>query len=243
MADLVDQRLGLRDETLSFEIGQDALASFVPVQSLIRAALCRDPRVFINDADPGQIMTLSHFKVRRVVGRCDLHSAAAKCRIHDFILNERKLAIQQWQDCRLTFVLLVALIFRVDGNSRVSEHRFRPGCCDLNESVRTPLQSVSNVIELRIDGFVDYLEIRQGGVTSRTPVDQAFSAIDQPFVIQADENFTNSARQACIKSESLARPVARRSDPADLLQDDSPVLLLPLPDSLDKFLSSEIMPC
>ena len=183
MTHIVEQRLRPREQPLRFKVGDNSLARLASIQALVRTALGRDLRIFVNDADLGEIVALTHLKVGRIVRRCDFHRTRAEGGIHERVFNYRNLAVQQRQDHGLPLELLVAVVFRVDGDGCISKHGFRPCRGYLNESALAPLQRISDEIEFRVDGFVDRLEIRQGRAASRAPVDQALAPVDQAFII------------------------------------------------------------
>src|SRR5205807_7540131 len=98
MPDVVREGLGPGEQTPGFKIRKNALPGFSSIQPLIWAAICRDLRIFTDDADLSQTMPLAHFKVRGIVGRRNFDNTGPKCRIDELILDERNLPVHQRQD-------------------------------------------------------------------------------------------------------------------------------------------------
>ncbi len=88
---------------------------------------------------------------------------------------------------------------------------------------------------------VDDLLRREGGQCLRIPVHHAQSAIDESLVIQVDEDLDDALRAFLVHSERRAVPVARGSQPSQLLQDDAAVLVSPVPGVLQKLLTRQVV--
>src|SRR2546422_608844 len=54
---------------------------------------------------------------------------------------------------------------------------------------------------------------------TRAPVDHSVAAVDQPLLPQRDEHFTHRAGIGLVEGETRPRPVARRADLPQLLED------------------------
>ena len=71
------------------------------------------------------------------------------------------------------------------------------------------------------------------------PVDQPLVAIDQPFLVELHEDLDDGARQPLVHGEALARPVAGRAEPFQLIDDDAAGLGLPRPHLLHEGLAAD----
>src|ERR1700732_1324130 len=60
--------------------------------------------------------------------------------------------------------------------------------------------------------------------------------------MQLDEYFHDRPRQALIHGEALARPVAGRAKPLQLIDDDATAFGFPLPDTLEELGAPQIAP-
>ena len=152
----------------------------------------------------------------------------------------------------------VTLIRRVDRHGAVAKHRLRAGGGDRDIVALFARDHVAVLVLLDIGvGFaagqrvlevphvaVDFLvldfEVGNRGFELRIPVDQPLAAVDQPFLVEADEHLQHGGRQALIHGEALARPVAGSAQPLQLVEDLAAGFILPLPDPLDELLASHL---
>ncbi len=148
-------------------------------------------------------MPLAHLKIGGIMSGRNFDDPRTEFEVDQRIFDEWNFATHQRKDDGLALVFLISFVFRIDSYGRIAQHRFRPRSSDFDEAVRRPFDRIFDVVELRINGFVYRLEIGQSRVASRTPIDQALAAIDQPFFIQADKNFADCAGQSLIQSEPL----------------------------------------
>src|SRR5437868_9012595 len=75
----------------------------------------------------------------------------------------------------------------------------------------------------------------------RAPVDDVFAAVDQSFIVQADEDLLDRGGEPLVHREPLALPVAGGPELAKLANDRASVLFLPLPDPFEEFFAAEVM--
>ena len=89
-------------------------------------------------------------------------------------------------------------------------------------------------------------KIRDCRLEMRVPVDQPLVAIDQPVIIEIDEDLAHSFNHLIVGVAMLAhgegqpRPVTACTKALELLDDLPPALFFPLPDFLDEFLAGKI---
>src|SRR5207237_4614862 len=76
--------------------------------------------------------------------------------------------------------------------------------------------------------------------TGRAPVDHRQIAIDQPVLVQPDEDVPHRARQTFVEREAKARPVGGSTEAFELIDDLATVFFLPLPHALDEFFAAAV---
>src|SRR5690348_3596726 len=94
-----------------------------------------------------------------------------------------------------------------------------------------------------------HLEVGDRRAEHRIPVDEPLAAVDEAFLVPANEHFRDGARQLRVHGEVAAvlafgigeLPVGRSAQAAHLARDARARLLLPLPDALDEFLATEVV--
>src|SRR5215469_1303430 len=84
------------------------------------------------------------------------------------------------------------------------------------------------------------LNVRQTRHQFGIPINQPLVFVDQPRSVEHDKHFAHRAGQSLIESEALPRPVARRAKTLKLTNDGTAGLVLPLPNTLDEAIASEL---
>src|SRR5690606_18527086 len=113
-------------------------------------------------------------------------------------------------------------------------------CCDYQVAAAIA-ERVTQVPQMAVFFLGNHLEVGDGGVEFGVPVDQALAAINQAFIVEADENFLNSFVEAFVHGEALAAPVHGGAEATQLLGDLAPGFFLPLPDPLEKLLTAQLL--
>ena len=224
-----------------FEVGDDLFARFVTVEAAIsRRRLVVDARVGRHHVDLGQPVALADGEVVEIVRRGDLDAAGAERRVDVLVRNDRNLPIAQRQANGVADQVPVALVVRVHRHGAVAEQRFRArgGDGQMPAAVRERVADVPQVAALFL---ADHLQIRDGGLQHRVPVDQALAAVNETLLVQAHEGFRHRRRQAGVHGEALARPVAGGAEPPQLAGDGAAGLGLPLPYAVQKRLAAQIV--
>src|SRR5690606_40599639 len=91
------------------------------------------------------------------------------------------------------------------------------------------------------DLAVNHVEVGEGCVTARAPVDQALAAVDQLFVVELLEDRADRPRRTGIHREAVARPVAGGPQRGELLANADLILVHPLPDALEEGFAAQVM--
>jgi len=128
VADGVGMVLCLQEGVFRFQVPHDFFTALVTVQTPVaRPGLFAHLSLLVDDDDLGQLVTPAHFKVVGVVGRGDLHRAAAEGGVDILVGNNRHLAANQGKEQGFSDQVFISLILRVHRHGDVTEHGFRPG--------------------------------------------------------------------------------------------------------------------
>ena len=222
-----------------FQILHYLLARSHAVQSGVLAAGGHDLRVAVDHLEPGQVVTFAGFKIVEVVGGRDFHHAGAEFRVGQIVQNNRNLAVHERQMDFAAMQVEVALIAGIDGHSGIAQHGFRARGGHHEVTIRTHYL-VADMPEVTGGFIMLSFEVRDGGIATGTPVDHVLAAIDETFLVEADEGFAHRARQALVEGKALARPIAGSAQLHHLLHDHAAGFRLPLPDGLFKLLPAEV---
>src|SRR6516162_7530788 len=82
-------------------------------------------------------------------------------------------------------------------------------------------------------------QIGDRGLAVRAPVNHVLAAVDQPFFVEADEDFANGGGKASVEREALARPVAACTQADHLALDGVARFGFELPNALFKFFAAQ----
>jgi len=186
-------------------------------------------------------MALADLEIVRVVRGRDFDDAGAEFAVDVSIRDDRNFTIHQREHHGLADEALVALVIRMDRDRRIAEHRFRPrGRHD--EKFFGASDRIAEMPELPRPLDVNDFEIADRGLAARAPIDHVRTAIEQPFVVEAQESFEHGAVKLRLEREMLARPIARGAEPDHLSFDRAAALRLPLPHAPLEFLAAEFQP-
>ena len=195
----------------------------------------------IEHADLRQIVPLADLEIVEVVRRRDLHRAGALLRIGVVVADDRNAPADQRQDRVLADQVLELFVIGMHRDRDVAQHGLRPRRRDDDELVGA-LDRIFDVPEMTAHLDLLHLEIGDRGQKLRVPVDQPLVLVDQAVVIERDEHLQHGARQPFVHGEALARPVARRAEPLELVDDGAAALGLPGPDPLQEFRPAHLAP-
>ena len=231
---------------LRLQLVTEGLAGFVAIHAEeVRAGL-RDPRLRVDDGDGVEAVPLPDLEVEGVVRRRDLHGAGAELGIDGVVGDDGNLPFDNGHPDVATDGGSVAVVVGVDRHRRVAEHRFDAcrGDDDPVRAVRTgPVdERVFDVDQLPGFVLVLDLDLRDGGVTTRAPIDDAVPAIDEALLVQGDEHLAHRSGQPVVEREPLPGPIRGEPEGANLLGDASPGAFLPGPHLLDEPFPTEVVP-
>ena len=189
----------------------------------------------IHDGRHVQVVAGAHRVVIRIVRRGDFHRAGTKLHIDVIISDDLELeVIAEWVWQLLAHKIGIAFIVWVNGNGNVTQHGLYTG--GGHDEVRFIIikRAIANGNQLALDVLVDNLDIRDGGLQHRRPVDQTVSLVNHALIIKVLKNGLHSAREAIVQGETLARPIYGVTNGTHLVLDGATVLFFPLPDLVNE---------
>src|SRR3712207_2943129 len=86
------------------------------------------------------------------------------------------------------------------------------------------------------------LQVGDGGLELRVPIDQALVAVEQALAIELHEHLEDGAGEALVHGEAFVLPIHRAAEPTELPLDRAAGLRLPLPDMLQERLTPHLLP-
>ena len=118
--------LHFNQQTQCIQVSDDGFARHKAIHATVffRCQLIHR-HIQVQDTDHGQLVTLTHCIVIRIMRGCDFDHAGAESLVHIIIGNHRDCAVTQRQMHLLTDQVFVAIVFRVDHDGHVTQHGFR----------------------------------------------------------------------------------------------------------------------
>ena len=238
--------LDLHQESLPRKLLHNGLSGRIPVHSAVRAAVLVDGGVVVHHIDHRQAVTFSHFKVVGVMGGGNLHHAGAEFPVHVSIRHHRNHPVHDGQHHALPDQVAVPLILGMYGNRGITQHGFRTGG-GKGQKLRGAGRAV--IIHHRIPDMpempglllVFHLRVGDGGIAHRAPVNHPGTFINIALLMHLHEDFRNRPVAALVHGKALPVPVAGRTQLLQLGNDAAAVFLLPVPCTLQKFLTPQVM--
>ncbi|MNY08397.1 hypothetical protein D3C86_1412500 [compost metagenome] len=132
MSNLVNVLFNFDQNTLFFQISYDVLTALETVLTLVRACIRIHRTAFVHNKNLRQVVTLTYFEIVRIMSRCDFNRAAAELFFYIVVCNNRNFTINDWEQQGLSDQVLITLIFRMNSNCRISQHRFWTCCRNYN---------------------------------------------------------------------------------------------------------------
>ena len=199
-------------KTHAIKLCNDLLTTLVPVKSFVFSAVFINGCIIIQDIDFRKVMTLSDFKIVRVMCRCDFNNTGTEFHVYIAVGNDRDLTVYNRKHYLFADHILISVIVRIYSNSRVSEHGLRTRRSKLNElrGADTSIffdQRIFDVPQMTCLLLILYFRIRNGSIADRAPVDNTAALVDIAFFVHLDEHFGNCLIAAFIHGETLSVPV------------------------------------
>ena len=221
-------------------------AAFVSIKAFIFSTIFVNGSIIIQNVDFRKIMAFSNLKIIRVMRRCDLDNSGTKFHIYITVCHNRNSTIYNRKHYFLSNHIFVSVIFRINGNCRISEHGFRTGRCKFNERCRTDAaivfdQRVFDMPQMSCLLFIFYFRIRNGCIANRTPVNNTAALVYISFFMHFDKDFCNCFITAFIHRKSFSVPVAGRAQFLKLLNNPAAINFFPFPCTFQKLLTAKIV--
>ena len=239
-ADVVGIGLGLFEQAKGLQIRHDGLPRLVAVHAEVAPAVFIDRAVVGNDLDAFQIVAQTDLKVVGVVRGRHLDAAGAEIHLHVVVGHDGDLAVHERKDAGLSHQMRVAFVVRVHGHAGIAHHGLRAGGGH-DQPAGAVGQRVAHVPEMARLIHVFDLGVGQGRAAVRAPVDDAAALIDQTLFVEGDEDLADGFGAALVHREAGAVPVAGGAQTLLLLHDAVAVLVLPVPDLLQEFFTTQIV--
>ena len=205
VAHIVRIWLLLDKESLRFEVADHELARLQQRQAVIRQAGNIHAPIEMHAVDDVEVMPLADVVVHGVVTRRDLQGSRAEVLLHRLVGDDRKLSAHQRQDRGLADDRAVAYVCRVDRDAGVGQHRLRPHGRDRH--LTAALDRVANEVQRVVVLLPLHLQVRDGRLVVRAPVDDPGGAIDPAAVVESDECSHHRTHIALVHREAKPRPV------------------------------------
>ncbi len=233
---------GLDQQTQCVEVRDDPSARVETVQAAVgRGRRVVERRVQCQHADHRQRVALAHGIVVHVVGGRDLDHAGAEGRVDVVVGDHRYRAVAQRQLHPLPDQVVVARIVRMHHHRDVAQHGLGAGRGHHQavlqlavDRLRSVGERVADMPEVAVFLLAFDLQVADGSLEHRVPVDQPLAAVDQALLVQAHEGFGHDGGQPFVHREVFAAPVHAVAHAAHLRGDGVARLLLPLPHARDE---------
>ena len=244
-SDIVRQVFDTDEQSHLIEFADDGFSCRIPVHALIFAAVLIDGRVIIQNIDDRQVVPFADLKVVRVMRRRNLYNAGSLFHVRVLVADNRNRAVHNRQHCLSADQVLVTRVFGVDRKCGIAEHGFRTGCCEL-EKLRPadgPVlfnQWIFDMPEMACLFLVFHFRVGNRSMADRAPVDDTVPLVNPSFFMHPHKRFGDGAVASLIHCETLAVPVAGRSELFELRHDSVAVLFPPFPALLKEAFSSKV---
>ena len=228
------------EKALSLQVGERRFAAFVAIHAavlfgnvVVHAGGLRE------DVQHGEIVAAAHFKVVEVVRRRDLHAARTEFAVDVFVGDHGNFAVGERKLQRLSDQMLIAFVFRMNGDGLVAEERFR---------TRRRHDDAFGAVGAGITDFPDgaffflvfHFKVRHGRLELAVPVHEARAAIDEAFFIELHEGVDDDLREFFVHREVGVLPVDAVAEATHLREDGSARELLPFPDLFEEGFAADV---
>ena len=173
------------------------------------------------------------------MGRGHLQASRPKLHVHIRIANDGYAPAADGHDGHLPMQVRISSILGMHTNRRIPQNRLRPGGGD-GHALRIPLHRIPHMVQLAPLLLVNHFLIAQRRQRHRIPVHHAHSPVDITFSVQIDERIDHALIVLLVHREAGPIPVARGAELLQLLEDDAPMLMGPLPRVLQKRLATQV---
>ena len=225
----------------------EQLGRLLPAREPIQARELRtgefvQPAVRLEHVDDRELVPRADLEIHLVVRRRDLERTGAEFLVHRAVPDDRNLRRGPQRPAhRPANPAGVPRVVRMHGDRHVTRDRLGPGRLHLDELARRVSALVADTVHRPVHRLHDDLLVAQGGLRHRAPVHHPLAAVDVSLPKQIHEYAEHRPRIMRIHRELRPLPVARGTEPAQLLEDDPALLVPPLPHLVQELLAAEIM--
>ena len=231
--------LGLLHKASSLQVLLNLLAALKAVYTDIHAYLVVDSTVVVEDVDGLKAELLAQHIVVYVVCRGYLQRTSTELNIYILVADNRNRTTYKRNNYASTLRdVCIAWVVWIEADCSIAQNGLWTGCSNDNVAV-CALKLVAQVVELTLRLLIYYLLVRKCGLCAWIPVYHTHTTVDLALVVEVAED-TNNALCAClVHSKACAVPVARSTELTKLLEDNTTVLLLPLPSVCEELLTGK----
>ena len=187
LSDTVDIRFLADQESFPLKIPDDISPALEAILSLINTSPFIDHGIAVHDLDGFELVPCRNGKVIGIMGRGNLYRPGTELHAHIIVGNDRYPPADQGQDHLFPDFIPVSFIVRVNGNCRVTKHRFRSRRGH-NKRYITICKRIPDMPEKPLFLSIFHFQVRNGGVTTGAPVYDIITLIYQTLAIQPDED-------------------------------------------------------
>ena len=208
VAHLVGVVFYLLDEAGLLEVLDDLLAAGEAVHAGILAAMLVERAVVVEDVDRLEVVLHAQVVVVDVVGGGDLQGAGAELAVHVFVHDDGHHAAHAGHYDALALEPGVALVLGVHAHGGVTHDGLGTGGGD-DDIFILALHEVAEVEEFAVALLVDDLLVADGGEGLGIPVDHTHAAVDEPLVVEVDEDAHHALVAYIVHREGVCAAAAR----------------------------------
>ena len=198
--------------------------------------------MLIDDINNRKFVFDTEFVVIDIVCRGHFKTSCTEVHSHIAVLDDRNLLIDKGNKHLLTFQIVVSLILRVDTYSSIRHDGLWTCSSDNYVFIRrfTILRDeISEIVELRLGLFTDYLLITHCGKRLWIPVHHPHTTIDVTFFVEIYESIDNRLAEWLIHSKFGSVPITRCTELLELLENNTTMLLFPLPSVFEELFTGK----
>ena len=225
--------------TLLFQILHNGFPCLIAVHAVVFAAV-DDLSILIDALHLLQVVAQSDLIVVRVVAGSHLNGTGPEAEFHVVVSHDGELSTDQRKNRIFADEMPIALVIRMNCDAGIAQHGLRAGR-GYDELFVGVLNGIADVPEMTGHILVLHFGVRERGAAVGAPVDDPAAFVDQAFLIQLTEGLAYGLGADIVHGEAVAFPVAGNTEAFLLLNDAVAVLVLPVPYTLQKLFTSQII--
>ena len=196
--------------------------------------------VIVENIYTWQIVFFPKHVVIYIMSWRNLKTTCTKFNIHIVVFDNRNFTSNERNYYSFTLKPLIFRIIWVDTHRGISHNSFWTSSGYNCVFLFFANNLVAEIVKFSLLFFVNNLLIRKSRESFGVPIDHAHSTINQTFVIKVAKHFNNRFGTYIVHSECRTIPIARRTKFTKLFENDSAMLIGPLPSMFQKFLARKV---